>query len=337
MDRGRRRCNSVGTLALGRATGVTLEETGVANILDGSIPLMLGGNVFGWTIDRDASFAVLDRFVAGGGTAIDTADVYSAWVPGNRGGESETIIGEWLKASGQRDAVTIATKVGLLAGEGGEGLAPARIAAACDASLRRLEIDTIDLYFAHKDDPDTPLEETLAALDALVKAGKVRAIGASNYSAERLAEALAVSDANGWTRFTVLEPEYNLLKRQAFEGPLQELCVKEEIAVTPYYGLASGYLTGKYRSDGDLTGTRATAARAFHEGRGPAMLAAMDAVAEETGASLAAIALAWLASRPAVVAPIASATRPAQLDDLLASARLTLTAEQIGALDAAGA
>ncbi|WCT75396.1 aldo/keto reductase [Sphingomonas naphthae] len=298
---------------------------------------MFGGNVFGWTIDKATSFQILDRFVDGGGRAIDTADVYSAWVPGHSGGESEAIIGEWLKASGKRDAVTIATKVGLLPGEGCEGLAATRIAAACDASLRRLGVETIDIYFAHRDDPRTPLEETLAAFDALVKAGKVRTIAASNYTADRLGEALAISDANGWARFAVLEPLYNLVERGEYEGALRDLCVKEGIAVTPYYALAAGYLTGKYRSADDLSGSRADSVRPYLEGKGPAVLAAMDAIAADTGASMVAIALAWLNAKPGIAAPIASATSIAQLDTLLAAARLTLTPEQVAALDTASA
>ena len=303
--------------------------------METGIPLMLGGNVFGWTADRAQSFAVLDRFVGAGGRMIDTADVYSAWAPGNRGGESETIIGEWLRASGKRDAVTIATKVGLLPGTGGKGLSASRIAAAADESLARLGVEAIDLYFAHRDDPETPLEETLAALDALVRAGKVKALGASNYSAERLGEALRLQDANGWTRFTVLEPEYNLLERGTFEGALQDLCVAERIGAVPYYALASGYLTGKYRTEADLQGrARGGAAAKYMAGKGPAVLAAMDQVAAETGASLAAIALAWLAVQPGVLAPIASATSPAQVDEL--TAHVALTDDQIALLDGTG-
>lgn len=295
-------------------------------------PIMLGGNVFGWTADAPTSHAVLDAFVAGGGNFIDTADVYSAWVPGHKGGESESILGDWMQARGNRRALIVATKVGMLDGEGGSGLKPARIAAAVDASLKRLRTDVIDVYFAHKDDPATPLEETLAAFDALVKAGKVRAIGASNYSAERLTEALAISERNGWARFTVMEPHYHLLKRDEYEGALQQLALAENIGVVPYYGLASGYLTGKYRRPEDFTGTRGGAAKKWMEGNGPAMLAVMDGIAAETGASLAAIALAWLKAQPGITAPIASASRPEQVADLIASATLTLSAEQLARL-----
>lgn len=296
--------------------------------------LVLGGNVFGWTSDRDASFAVLDAFVAGGGTMIDTADMYSNWVPGNRGGESEAILGEWLAARGHRDAVLIATKVGKMDGPGGSGLAPSRIAGAAEESLRRLGTDRIDLYYAHQDDARVPQADMLAAFDRLVRDGKVRAIGASNFTADRLASALATSERDGLARFTVVQPEYNLLDRADFAGPLQALCVREGIAALPYYGLASGYLTGKYRSDADVRDSaRGGRVSAYLRGRGPAVLAAMDAVAAENGASLAAIALAWLHAQPGVAAPIASASRPEQVGSLLEGAALTLSAEQLTRLD----
>ena len=298
-------------------------------------PIMLGGNVFGWTADEKTSFAVLDAFAEGGGNFIDTADVYSAWVSGHHGGESETLIGKWLKTRGKRDQTVIATKVGMLEGEGGKGLKASRIAAACEASLKCLQTDVIDVYFAHKDDPETPLEETLAAFNALVKAGKVRVIGASNYSPTRLAEALAISDRNGWARFTVLQPQYNLLKRDDYEGALQQLTIDEAIGVVPYYGLASGYLSGKYRTAADVTGARAGAVKKWVEGKGPSVLAALDAVAAETGASLAAIALAWLREQPGITAPIASASRPEQVADLIAGATLSLTPDQLSRLTAA--
>ncbi|HEY0594605.1 aldo/keto reductase, partial [Sphingopyxis sp.] len=249
-------------------------------------PLVLGGNVFGWTADRAASFAVLDRFIEGGGRMIDTADVYSAWAEGHSGGESETMIGEWLKGSGARDKMLIATKVGMLPGEGGQGLQPDRIRAAAGASLDRLGVETIDLYFAHKDDPDVPLDEVLGAFGELIDAGKVRAIGASNYSAERLAEALRIADEKGLPRFTVMQPELNLLDRDQYEGPLQQLCVAGNIGVIPYYSLASGYLSGKYRGADDLRQSpRGYKAKSYMEGRGPAVLAVMDRIAAETGAT----------------------------------------------------
>lgn len=299
-------------------------------------PLVLGGNVFGWTADRAASFAVLDRFVAGGGRMIDTADVYSAWAEGHKGGESESMIGAWLKASGARDRILIATKVGMLPGEGGKGLQPDRIRAAVDASLERLGVETIDLYFAHKDDPDVPLDEVMGAFGELVDAGKVRAIGASNYSADRLAAALRVADERGLPRFTVMQPELNLLDRDQYEGALQQLCIAEDIGVVPYYSLASGYLSGKYRDVADLRQSpRGYKAKAYMEGRGPAVLAVMDRIAAETGATLSQIALAWVAQQPGVTAPIASATRVDQLDELLGSMTLELGPDHLAALSAA--
>jgi aryl-alcohol dehydrogenase-like predicted oxidoreductase len=301
-------------------------------------PLMLGGNVFGWTADRAASFEVLDAFVAGGGTLIDTADVYSAWAPGNKGGESETVIGEWLKARGRRGDVLIATKVGMMNGPGGKGLHPDRIAGAVDESLRRLGTEYIDLYFAHRDDEAVPQADVMGAFDALVQAGKVRAIGASNYTADRLASALAASDANGLARFTVLEPEYNLVRRSCFEGALQDICVAEGIGVVPYYSLASGFLTGKYRDAGDAgKSARGGGASQYLDDRGRRVLDALDAVAAEQDISLATVSLAWLAAQPGIVAPIASARTIEQLPELLYSMSIKLTAEQIARLDAASA
>ncbi|MCA0209447.1 MAG: aldo/keto reductase [Proteobacteria bacterium] len=295
-------------------------------------PFVLGGNVFGMTAGRDASFAVLDRFVELGGGMIDTADVYSAWVPGHKGGESESMMGAWLNASGARDNILIATKVGMMPG----GLRPDRIREAVQGSLDRLGTDTIDLYFAHKDDPDVPLDEVLGAFAELVDAGTVRAIGASNYSAERLAEALRVADAKGLPRFSTMQPELNLLDRAQYEGPLQQLCIAEGLGVVTYFSLASGYLTGKYRSVDDI-GQRARGPRVkpYVEGKGPAMLAAMDAIAVETGATLSQIALAWVAAQPGVTAPIASATTVEQLDELLGSIGLTLSTDHLAALTAA--
>lgn len=313
---------------LRRRLGVTDIET---------VPMVLGGNVFGWTADRATSFAILDRFVDAGGSLIDTADVYSAWVPGHRGGESESVIGEWLRASGKRDCVAICTKVGMLPGDGGEKLAPARIAAACDASLARLGVETIDLYYAHQDDPDTPQEAVLEAFDRLVSAGKVRHIAASNFSAARLKSAHEIAVTHGLPPYRALQPEYNLVSRERFEGELQDYCVTHNIGVLPYFGLASGFLTGKYRSEADLgQSVRGSRMTELVAGKGPTMLAAMDAVAAETGASLAQIALAWLAAQPGIVAPIASATSVAQLDELIAGWSLELTAEQLDRLTAAG-
>ena len=301
-------------------------------------PLVLGGNVFGWTADRAASFAVLDAFVAGGGTMIDTADVYSVWAPGHKGGESEAMIGDWLRASGKRDQVLIATKVGMLPGEGGAKLTPARIAAACDESLKRLGVDTIDLYFAHQDDDDTPQEDALEAFGRLIEAGKVRAIGASNFHAARLKSALDLARDHALPHYRVLQPEYNLVSRHRFEGELQNLCVEHNVGVVPYYGLASGFLTGKYRSADDLgKSVRGGRMNDLLTGRGPTMLSAMDAISAETGATLAQIALAWLAAQAGVTAPIASATSVAQIEELMGAIDLVLTADQLDRLSIAGA
>lgn len=300
-------------------------------------PFVLGGNVFSWTLDKQASFAVLDAFVAAGGTMIDTADAYSVWVPGHQGGESESMIGEWLKLSGNRGKVQIATKVGELPGEGGEKLAPARIAAACEASLKRLGVDCIDLYFAHHDDQDTSQEDVLAAFAKLVDAGKVGALGASNFSVARLKSANEIAKAHGLPTYQALQPGYNLVNRDTFEGALQDYCVESHIGVVPYFGLAAGFLTGKYRSAADLgKSVRGARMGSFLEGKGMAVLAAMDIVAEETGATLAQIALAWLAAQPGITAPIASATSAAQVEELAGSMALKLTAAQLDGLTAAG-
>ena len=293
--------------------------------------LVLGGNVFGFTAKGAEAFRILDRFAEAGGTMIDTADVYSKWVPGHVGGESEALLGDWLKRRGGAKGVTIATKVGYDA-----GLAPAEIERAAEGSLIRLGIETIDLYYAHKDDEGTPLEETLAAFDRLVKAGKVRAIGASNYGAGRLAEALDVSAREGLARYEVLQPEYNLISRDKFEGPLQRLCIDRGLGVLPYYGLASGFLTGKYRSAADKgKSVRGSRMDAFLNERGFGILAALDEVAAEAGATPAQVALAWLAAQPGVTAPIASATSLAQLEELLGVLTLELDAGSIARLSAA--
>lgn len=297
-------------------------------------PLVLGGNVFGWTADKPTSFAILDAFVDRGGTMIDTADVYSASVGGHQGGESETVIGEWLKRSGRRDAVLIATKVGMMPG----GLKPDVVERAVEGSLKRLGTDRIDLYFAHKDDAETPLDATLEAFFRLIDAGKVRSIGASNYSAMRLKAALDTAKAAHLPHYTVLQPEYNLVSRRDFEGELQDLAVTHNIGVIPYYGLASGFLTGKYRSADDLgKSVRGSGMAKLLEGKGGAVLAAMDAVAAETGATLAQIALAWLAAQDGVTAPIASATSADQIDELMGYLDVTLSRAQIDRLTVAGA
>jgi aryl-alcohol dehydrogenase-like predicted oxidoreductase len=301
-------------------------------------PLILGGNVFGWTADEKTSFAVLDAFVAGGGRMIDTADVYSAWVGGHKGGESEALIGAWLRRRGRRDDVMITTKVGMLPGAGGEGLAPARIAAAADESLARLGVETIDLYLAHRDDDGQDQSDVAEAFGALVKAGKVREIGASNFSADRLASAIAAQGSHAAAPYVALQNQYNLLERGDYEGAVQDFCVEHGVAMTPYYGLASGYLSGKYRSEADLAGKpRDGAAAKYMKRNGPQVLAALDAVAEETGATQAQIALAWLAAQPGIAAPIASATSVAQVEELLGAMALTLTPEQLATLDEASA
>jgi aryl-alcohol dehydrogenase-like predicted oxidoreductase len=297
-------------------------------------PLALGGNVFGWTADEKTSFAVLDTFVDAGGTMIDTADVYSAWVAGHQGGESETVIGRWLrKDPSKRDKVVIATKVGFTA-----GLAPETIAAGCDASLRRLGIDAIDLYYHHKDDPNVPLADSLGAMDALVKAGKVRTIGLSQYSAERLDEAIRTAVENGLGRPCALQTWYNLVERGKLEGPLRDAALANGLGIVPFYGLANGFLTGKYRSRDDLRkSTRGKRVADYLEGKGMRVLAALDQVQVETDAPLAAIALAWTNEQPGVCATLASATSLAQLEQLAAAMHLQLTRDQIERLDEASA
>jgi aryl-alcohol dehydrogenase-like predicted oxidoreductase len=298
-------------------------------------PWALGGNVFGWTADERTSFDLLDRFVASGFNLIDTADVYSKWLPGHKGGESESIIGKWLERRGRRDDVVIATKVGMEMGPKDKGLSAKYIHEAVDRSLERLGTDYIDLYQAHIDDPDTPLEETLGAFAELVEAGKVRAIGASNYEADRLEAALRVSKAHEWPRFETLQPRYNLYDRVSFEGPLADLCAREEIGVISYFGLASGFLTGKYRSERDLADRpRAYGVKRMLNERGFRILAALDAVAADHRATPAQVALAWLRAR-GVTAPIASATSVAQLDELAASAELDLEPAAVAVLNEA--
>ncbi len=295
-------------------------------------PLALGGNVFDWTADEQASFEVLDAFVDAGGTMIDTADVYSAWAPGHVGGESERLIGRWLKRDpAKRDKVVIATKVGFMA-----GLAPATVAPACDASLERMGIDRIDLYYQHTDDASVPLADSLGAFDALLRAGKIRAIGLSNFTAERVEEALAAGIANRLTLPVALQPWYNLVEREKFEGRLADVALGQGLSVFPYYSLANGYLTGKYRSKDDLgQSPRGLRTVEYLEGRGPRVLAALDEVAAETGKSLATVALAWTKAQPGITAPIASATSLEQFRDLAAALTLDLSPGQIEALNAA--
>lgn len=300
-------------------------------------PLAFGGNVFGWSADQARSFELLDAFVDAGFNLIDTADMYSSWVPGNRGGESETIIGRWLKQSGKRDRVLIATKVGKWVEQ--PGLSPANIQQAAEGSLRRLQIDHIDLYQAHADDASVPLAETLGAFGRLIEQGKVRAIGASNYSADRFAESLAIAREHGLSRYETLQPEYNLADRAGYEAALEPLVRREEVSVICYYALASGFLTGKYRSTADLTksAARGGAVKKYLDARGMKILAALDAVAAAHGATPAQVALAWLMARPGITAPIASATSVAQLEELLGAARLVLATDEIAALERASA
>ncbi len=302
----------------------------------GVAPLAFGGNVFGWTADEATSFALLDAFVDAGFNLIDTADVYSRWVPGHAGGESESIIGRWLRASGKRDRVVIATKVGKEMGPGQSGLSRAYIRSAVEASLRRLQTDRIDLYQSHDDDAATPIEETLGAFAELIREGKVRAIGASNFSAARLALALETSRRLGLPRYESLQPLYNLYDRSGYEADLEPLCRAEGLGVIPFYGLAKGFLTGKYRSAADLgKSPRGAGIRGYLNPRGMRILAALDAEAARLCATPAQVALAWQMARPGLTAPIASATSVAQWRELAGAANLALGAEAIARLDAA--
>jgi aryl-alcohol dehydrogenase (NADP+) len=299
-------------------------------------PLCLGGNVFGWTADEETSFAVLDAYAAADGNFVDTADSYTFFAPGNSGGESETIIGDWMAARGNRDQIVVATKVARLPGR--EGLAPDNIRAAAEDSLRRLQTDHIDLYYAHIDDPDTPLEETLGAFGELVREGKVRYIGASNYDADRLAEALSVSRRLGLPGFVALQPHYNLVERSLYEGPLRDLVSREGLGCLPYFALAKGFLTGKYRDHGaTVDSPRAERAEAYLNDRGRAVLAALDEVSAAHGVSVAAVSIAWLREQPTVVAPLASARDVGQLAELLPGAALDLTQAELDHLSAASA
>ena len=300
-------------------------------------PLAFGGNVFGWTVDESTSFSLLDAWLDAGFNFIDTADVYSAWVPGHSGGESETVIGKWLRASGKRDRVVLATKVGKPMGPNRKGLKPAYIRAAVEDSLRRLQTDHIDLYQSHDDDPDTPLEDSLATFGALIKEGKVRAIGASNYTAPRFALALETSEKHGLPRYESLQPLYNLYDRAVFEDALQALCMQHEVGVINFYALAAGFLTGKYRSAADAgksaRGNNVVAK--YLNPRGQRILGALDAVARRHQTQPGVVALAWQLTRPGITAPIASATSLAQLADLAAATRLQLDWADIASLNQA--
>jgi aryl-alcohol dehydrogenase-like predicted oxidoreductase len=302
--------------------------------------LCLGGNVFGWTADEPTSFAVLDAYLAGGGNFIDTAEVYSAWVPGNSGGESETVIGNWLAARGNRDQVVIATKVGYAAtADDAPGrLSADRLRSGVEGSLRRLQTDHIDLYYAHMDDTGTDLDETLEAFGKLISEGLVRAVAASNYTAPRLAEAISHA-GNGRAKYSVLQPHYNLAERDQFEGPLEDLCVQEGVAVLPYFSLARGFLSGKYRRDQLMpTSPRSTGvAASFMNDRGFGIIDALDTVADRANATPAQVSLAWLMQRPGVVSPIASATSVEQVNELMGAAEVTLTPDDASLLDTASA
>jgi aryl-alcohol dehydrogenase-like predicted oxidoreductase len=301
-------------------------------------PLALGGNVFGWTIDEPASFKILDAFVAAGFNFIDTADIYAKWVPGNKGGESETIIGNWLKKSGKRSEVIVATKVGIEMAPDKKGLSAAYIFRAVEDSLKRLQTDHIDLYQAHKDDPDTPLEETLGAFGKLIKDGKVRAIGASNYSGPRLSQALEVSKTHGLPAYQTLQPDYNLYDRADYEKNLERICVANGLGVISYFSLASGFLTGKYRSEADLSKSqRGGRVKKYLNQRGFRILKALDELAAQYNSTPARVALAWMIARPGITAPIASATNLEQLKDLIEATKLQLDQTSIETLNKASA
>jgi aryl-alcohol dehydrogenase-like predicted oxidoreductase len=324
--------------AVAACTGKDMHKRKLGNSGIEIAPLIFGGNVFGWTADAATSFKLLDGFVGAGFNCIDTADVYSKWVPGHRGGESETIIGNWLKTRGNRDKLVIATKVGLEMPGIGQGLRQGYIMARVEESLQRLQTDYIDLYQSHSDDKEAPFAETLGAYQRLIEQGKVRAIGASNYEAPRLAAALQVSAASKLPRYATLQPLYNLSDRAAFEGALQALCVKEDVGVIPYYALAAGFLTGKYRSAADFgKSPRGGRMSSYLNERGRAILTALDEVAARHKAKPGQVALAWLRDRPAVTAPIASATSLTQLEELTAGIRLELDQEAVQQLDKASA
>ncbi|MER9656902.1 aldo/keto reductase [Mesorhizobium sp. M0152] len=299
-------------------------------------PLVLGGNVFGWTADEKTSFDLLDRFVGAGLNAVDTADAYSRWVPGHKGGESETIIGKWMKDRGNRDHVVVVTKVGSDMGQGHKDLSAAYIEKAVDASLKRLQTDFIDLYLSHWPDPTTPYEETLGAYEKLLAKGKIRYAGCSNLDASQLRAALDVASLRSLPRYEVLQPEYNLYDRSSFDGPLRDLCVAEDIGVITYFSLAKGFLSGKYRSEADLgQSPRGGGVKDYLNARGMRILAALDAVSARHAARQAEVALAWVMARPGVTAPIASATKASQMDSLIKAASLKLSADDMAELDKA--
>ena len=302
------------------------------------VPVVFGGNVFGWTVEEKTSFELLDAWVDRGFDAIDTADVYSAWVPGHKGGESETIVGHWLEKSGKRDKVKIFTKVGMGMPDGGKGLRKAHIVKSVEDSLQRLQTDTIDLYQSHRDDEDTPLEETLGAYQELIEAGKVRAVGASNYTGPRLTAALELAEDNTLPSYTTLQPEYNLYDRKGYEHDLAPVAEKFGLGVIPYFSLASGFLTGKYQSLADTKGkNRGSRVEKYFDDRGLRILKALKAVGEETGAAQASVALAWVLAQPTITAPIASATTVEQMQALFAAVELQLSEAQVETLTGASA
>jgi aryl-alcohol dehydrogenase-like predicted oxidoreductase len=301
-------------------------------------PVTFGGNVFGWTIDEATSFDILDGFVEAGFNFIDTADVYSKWAPGNKGGESETIIGKWMKARNNRSSIILATKLGSDMGDGKKGLSKKYVTEAIDASLLRLQTDYVDLYQSHYDDPETPVEETLEAFDQLIKAGKIRWIGASNFSAARLKESLEASKKLSLPKYQTFQPEYNLYNREKFEMEYEQICLDNQLGVINYYALASGFLTGKYRSEADLSkSVRGGGMKDYMNDRGFRILKALDEVSEQYNSSPASVALAWLIARPSVTSPIASVTNLNQLQDLTRAASLKLDMEGISILDEASA
>ncbi len=313
-----------------------MEMRKLGNTSLSTAPVVFGGNVLGWTLDEQKSFRILDRFVDLGFNTIDTADVYSRWVPGNEGGESETIIGKWLKNRSDRDRITVITKVGSDMGQGARDISEQHIVKAVEDSLRRLDTETIDLYLTHWDDDKTPVEETLGAYQKLIAAGKVKYIGASNLSPARLNDSLAASAKLGIPRYEVFQPEYNLFDREGFENGTADLCREAGLGVITYYSLASGFLSGKYRSREDLgKSPRGAGVEKYLNDRGFAILAAMDKIAGERGVKPAAIALAWLIQNPRVTAPIASATKPEHVDAFREAAELSLTADELASLDAA--
>ena len=301
-------------------------------------PLVFGGNIFGWTVDQDTSFKLLDAFVAAGFNSVDTADVYSRWVPGHAGGESETILGEWMKRCGNRSKIVVATKVGMDMGDGKKGLSKSYILRSAEDSLRRLQTDYIDLYQSHTDDPDTPLEETLGAYAQLIKQGKVKAIGASNHKADRLASALETSKKFGLPAYQTLQPNYSLIERAEYENNLEPLCQKEGLGVINYFPLAGGFLSGKYRSESDAVGkARARNVTKYLNERGFKILGALDQVAKKYNATPAKVSLAWLLARPSITAPIVSATNLDQLKDVVSSVELTLDRDSVEFLNQASA